>query len=304
MEEINSNDLQKIIGTITANGGFVSAYIENMSSISISMVATSLVGHNISFEVSNDAKLNTDTRQWDGTSGNWFGIYATKTNASGIETTSGVLAATPAYGWNIQIAGWKFIRVRATAHTSGTATYVIQPSFGATLLATSAVPVVQGTNAAGAAAAGSPVRVAMIGRTANNSVTNGQTTEMTATLTGAQIVKPFSIPELDWSYAAAAGGITNTTDVAAKTAAGAGLKNYVTSMSVQNASATTATEVVVKDGATIIWRGYLGTSSATNSKLSCIFSDPLRSSNNAAINVACVTTGAQVYVNMQGYVAP
>jgi len=34
------------------------------------------------------------------------------------------------------------------------------------------------------------------------------------------------------------------------------------------------------------------------------FYNPLKTTANAALNFACITTGAQVYVNAQGYTAP
>jgi hypothetical protein len=60
--------------------------------------------------------------------------------------------------------------------------------------------------------------------------------------------------------------------------------------------------VVVKDGATIIWRGHVSANMLDCDTIQ--FSDPLRTTANAALNVACITTGAAVYVNAQGYTAP
>ena len=107
-----------------------------------------------------------------------------------------------------------------------------------------------------------------------------------------------------WVYAAAAGGIVNTTDVAMAAAAGAGLRNYLTSIQILNQSTTVNTEVVIKDGATVIWRGWLGlTGSGDHHEVYVSFPTPLRTTANTALNVACITTGAAVYVNAQGYVA-
>ncbi|MHB8973304.1 MAG: hypothetical protein ACYC3X_24060 [Pirellulaceae bacterium] len=121
------------------------------------------------------------------------------------------------------------------------------------------------------------------------------------TLQGVQIVKPWQIPELEWSYAAAAGGIVNTTDVALAAAAGAGLRRYITSLQVKNTNAT-ATELVLKDGATVIWRGHVAANMTATDTIE--FANPLRTTANTALNVACITTGAAVYVNAQGYTAP
>lgn len=115
-------------------------------------------------------------------------------------------------------------------------------------------------------------------------------------------VKPFSLPALDWSYAADAGGIIDAADKVIKAAAGAGLRNYLTKIDIKNAHATVATEIVVKDGATVIWRQHF--KAVMDSVASIQFPTPLKSTANAALNVAAITTGSAVYVNAQGYVAP
>lgn len=101
-----------------------------------------------------------------------------------------------------------------------------------------------------------------------------------------------------WVYAAASGGITDTADVALAAAAGVGKANYLSSMQVLNSSAT-ATEVVIKDGSTVIWRGRFGASMTAPVGIS--FDPPLASSANTALNVACITTATVTYVNAQGF---
>ena len=158
-----------------------------------------------------------------------------------------------------------------------------------------------GQSAHDAVIAGNPVRLAGRALTAAyTSVATGDTADLITTVQGVVITRPYQIPELEWSYAAASGGITNTTDVALAAAAGAGLRRYVTSIGLSNASAV-ATEVVLKDGSTVIWRGYV----AANAPLTHIdFSNPLKTSANAALNVACITTASAIYINAQGYTAP
>ena len=158
-----------------------------------------------------------------------------------------------------------------------------------------------GQSAHDAVIAGNPVRLAGRALTAAyTAVATGDTADMITTVQGVQIVRQWQIPELEWSYAAASGGIVNTSDVVLAAAAGAGLRRYITSMTLSNANAT-ATEVVLKDGSTVIWRGQL----PANAPMSeIVFSNPLKTSANAALNVACITTAAAVYVNAQGYTAP
>jgi len=116
-----------------------------------------------------------------------------------------------------------------------------------------------------------------------------------------RVVRPYATPEREWSYAASSGGITNTADVALAPAAGAGLKNYLTSLQLKNTNAT-ATQVVIKDGATVIWRGHVSASPLTTDTI--VFASPIHTSDNTALNIACITTGAALLVNAQGYIAP
>jgi hypothetical protein len=161
---------------------------------------------------------------------------------------------------------------------------------------------VQGPAAHDAVVSGNPVRIAGRALTANYaSVATGDIADLVATLQGVLVTRPWQIPELEWSYAAASGGIVNTTDVVLAAAAGAGLRRYITSIQLKNTSAT-ATEVVLKDGSTVIWRGHVSASMAGIEQI--IFSNPLKTSANAALNVACITTAAAVYVDAQGYTAP
>jgi hypothetical protein len=164
-----------------------------------------------------------------------------------------------------------------------------------------------GQSASGVAIAGNPVRVAGRGVTANYAVTTGQTVDLAATLQGVQITKPWQIPELEWSYAAANLGIVNTTvAVTIKAAAGAGLRNYITSMQINTEALGTATELAVRDGAagTVIWRCKIPTSGIPFMMVK--FDCPLKGTANTLLEVVTLTasvTGA-VYVNAQGYAAP
>ena len=97
------------------------------------MIATTLVGHNATFEFSNNST--------NGTDGNWYGIQVVRTNANTVETATGVLAATPAYAWEASVNAYKWVRVRATAHTSGTAAYIIKQG----TYATEPIPAIQVT---------------------------------------------------------------------------------------------------------------------------------------------------------------
>jgi hypothetical protein len=100
-----------------------------------------------------------------------------------------------------------------------------------------------------------------------------------------------------WSYAAASGGITNTSDVTLAAAPGALRANYISSLHITNASAT-ATEVVVKSGSTILFR----THAAQNVDKYIAFPRPLVAAGNTALTAACITTATQTYINAQGFI--
>ena len=114
-----------------------------------------------------------------------------------------------------------------------------------------------------------------------------------------------TIPQANWSYAAAAAGILNTiTAVTIKAAAGAGVKNYITGLQIMAEALGTATEVAIRDGAggTVLWRIKIGTGGLVGG-LNVLFPTPLNGSANALLEVVTLTastTGA-VYVNASGF---
>jgi hypothetical protein len=110
-------------GSITSATSAVPVNVSRVSNVMV-YVAGTFSGVNVTFEGS----LNST----NGTDGNWFAIQAVRSNANTIETTSGVLGAAPAYGWELSVNGLNWFRVRATAWTSGTANVQIQPGAYAT----------------------------------------------------------------------------------------------------------------------------------------------------------------------------
>jgi hypothetical protein len=108
----------------------------------------------------------------------------------------------------------------------------------------------------------------------------------------------------DWSYAAAAAGIVNTTTaVTIKTAAGAGIRNRVSSIQIMAEALGAATELAIRDGAggTVLWRTKIGTTGLTAGE-TIIFANPIFGTANTLLEVVTLTasvTGA-VYFNAQG----
>ncbi len=166
-----------------------------------------------------------------------------------------------------------------------------------------------GGTAHDAAISGNPYRMAGRAMTANyTAVASGDTADVITTTVGVLIQKPFSIPEADWTYAAASLGIVNTTTaVTFKAAGAAGLRNYITGIQVMAEALGTATELAIRDGAggTVLWRVKIGTGGLTNG-ISHNFAVPLRGTAATLLEVVTLTastTGA-VYFNAQGYTAP
>lgn len=138
--------------------------------------------------------------------------------------------------------------------------------------------------------------------TVSTAVADADATRGIATLTGKQVVQPYSIPAASWHYAPTA-AIADAAEDVAKTAAGVGIFNYITRLQVINGHATVSTQVQILDGAggTPLWTGW---AQAAGGGVSAKFDPPLRpAAANTAINIVCGTTGSATYFNLQGYEA-
>lgn len=110
---------------ISANGEITSIWCEDLDAVGLSMSTSSLSGHTVVFEVSNNADFDVNTNQPVPATGNWYPTQAQRTSVFNIETGATNLSITPPYGWIVPVSGWRFFRVRATAHTSGSALWVL-----------------------------------------------------------------------------------------------------------------------------------------------------------------------------------
>lgn len=221
---------------------------------------------------------------WDGT--NWDRVQ-TGAAAGGAIKVDGSAVTQPVSGPLTDA------QLRATpVPVSGTVT--------ANLAAGTNTNEVVGDAAHDAVISGNPVRTGGRAMSADfTAVTTGDTTDSLHSLTGKQVVMPHALPAASESYASPA-AITNTTDVAAFAAGAAGVRHYITGVQVFNGHDTVGTEVVIKDGATVIWRGW---AEQTGGGCSATFPTPLRGTAATAVNVANITTGSSTYFNLQGYQA-
>ena len=201
-----------------------------------------------------------------------------------------------------------FFRARVSTYGSGTVSVV------GTL---SKVPVAQlgltfiggGLSFEGGGVGTNPVAVGLEGRTSSKtSVTNSTLVRPISTLDGRQVIRLNSIPENEWVYAAASGGIANTTTAVTLVAAqAAGIRNYLTNLQLSSDALGAATEIAIRDGAggTVLWRGKIGIAAIAG--VSTIqFSDPLKSTAATLLEVVTLSASVtgSVYVNAQGYIAP
>ena len=119
------------------------------------------------------------------------------------------------------------------------------------------------------------------------------------------MTKSMNANQTRWSYAAATGGIDNTTTaVTIKAAGAAGVRNYITSAQISHATLGAATEFAIRDGAggTVLWRMTMGTTAVEMQSI--IFDPPLMGSAATLLEVVTLTavTG-DVLFNAQGYSA-
>jgi hypothetical protein len=158
-----------------------------------------------------------------------------------------------------------------------------------------------------AVVSGNPMRIA--GRAlsaAYATVATGDVADLVTTLQGVLVTRPWQIPELEWSYAAAGSGIVNTTTaVTFRAAAGAGLRSYVTSIQVMSEALTNATELAIRDGAggTVLWRTRIPTGGLPT--MNIVFASPLKSTANTLLEVLTLSASGAgaVYFNAQGFTA-
>lgn len=216
-------------------------------------------------------------------------------DGGGSHTVDGTVTANLAAGTN-NIGDVDILTIAAGDNNIGNVDIVSLPASTNTLE-------VVGDAAHDAAIAGNPVRLAGRALTADyTAVAAGDTADIITTLTGKVVVYPYANPNQQWTYAAASGGITTQTAVTVNAAAGAGIRNYVTSAQIINGHATVSTEVLIVDGAagTVLWRGW---AQAAGGGISVKFDPPLRGTANTLIEVDNVTTGSAVYYNLQGFTA-
>lgn len=167
-----------------------------------------------------------------------------------------------------------------------------------------AVYVSNNGSAQGAAIAGqTPSTIACQSLTSSPSVyTTATTNPVTCNEYGAIVTQPYALQ--DRLVKGTTSAMTGTTSTSLIAAPGAGLKNYITTLSCVNSHATVGTFVTVQDGSggTAIWTVA---AAALFGGTAITFPAPLQQPTaNTALFVADVTTGAAVICSASGYKAP
>jgi hypothetical protein len=168
--------------------------------------------------------------------------------------------------------------------------------------AASMTPVFVGGNVATNVAVGAnPVNNGAQAVSAENSaVTTGRMVQLVADLVGKLIVLPYANPE-NFVSGVTSGQMTATTSTTCVAAPAAGLRNYITTITVSNSHATVPTDVLIQDGntGTTLW---VVPAAAAQGGAVVTFPTPLRQPTTAtAIFVQNVTTGASTKASIAGY---
>lgn len=109
-----------------------------------------------------------------------------------------------------------------------------------------------------------------------------------------------------WTYSNGATGILSntTTAVTIKAAAGASVRNYIDSLTINTTAFGASVPVVIRDGAggTVIWSGNVPTAGWLQ-PVNIQFAIPLRSTANTLLEVATPTanTSGTVWLSVQGH---
>ena len=160
---------------------------------------------------------------------------------------------------------------------------------------------VSGDVAHDSADAGEPVKIGGKAVSAEpTAVTANDRTNAIFDLVGKQIVLPYSNPE-NFVSGAITSAMTGTTSTSLIAAPAAGLRNYITQITVSNSHATVGTDVIIQDGSggTTL---YVIPAAAVYGGATLTFPTPLRQPTTAtAIYCANVTTGSSIKVSASGY---
>jgi hypothetical protein len=287
LEVIISNSIIANGSPFTVVGPVISGTLVTLFDIDVSGYSNALVrlegtytGQAISYEIS----IN----------GSWFAIFGEDVSVGYarliIISNSGSVSSFNTFG------ALRF-RARVAVMASGEMTAVVSLSaYNYTQKTT-----VSGQTSDGTTAVGNPLRIGLKSVSSTTIAANNQQVDAISTLDKRLIVNPYTIPENFWSNTLQ---ITNTTTASVIKAATASNKNYITSIQIAHDTLASATELVIRNGAsgTVLFRTKLQTSLLSTTNI--ILPVPLVSSTNTLLEVAVITqTLGTIYLNFQGFIA-
>lgn len=213
-------------------------------------------------------------------------------NTASVNCGGLVILRTTVRAHDIMLEKWTEAKVMVDGAGSGRADKAIPVQ----VVGTAGSVSVQGQQGNNSSTVPNPVLTSVVGVTANPSAgTAGRHQQAIGTLIGVPVTKPYCIPEAEWAFT---GALTTTSDVVAKAAAGAGLKNHFTWVQATNTGAS-ANDLIIKDGTTVRLQITVPAGQSVVSPIPT--GVPLTA--NSALNVALSAAGT-VRVNFLGYVAP
>lgn len=218
------------------------------------------------------------------------------TDFSSVNCGGGVIKRTCTRVSFVRIFDFERLRVemtpRPTSDAASAAPVTVQNTVTTSLSSTA----VAGTVAADAAV-GNPVTTGSRAANANPTAVSaaGDSVNDLATMIGAKVVKPYAIPEAEWSTTLA---LTTTSDVAIQAAAAAGLKRHLTWLDLHNSGAS-AVDVLIRDGTTT----RLQITVAAGQSKVLQLPTGITTTAATALNVQLSATGT-VRLNAGGYTAP
>lgn len=117
---------------------------------------------------------------------------------------------------------------------------------------------------------------------------------------GALLVDSVPVADNAWTYAPPSLGIVNSTAAVTLKTATAAVSHAVRSLQLSSVSGTGQHEVILKSGATVLWRAAVNMQ--TNDPKTINFDQPLRGGVNEAITFEMTTVDpGSLYVNAQGF---
>lgn len=166
---------------------------------------------------------------------------------------------------------------------------------------------VQATVAHDAADSGDPLKIGGRARSSEiAAVSNNDRADLITDLVGKLIVLPYANPE-NFVSGAITSAMTGTTSTSLVAAPASGLRNYITQITVSNASITVPTDILIQDGSggttLYVLPCPAGAGTGTGaSGATFTFPTPLRQPTTAtALFCANVTTGSSTKVSASGY---